>query len=191
MKLPNSRMLQFAGAAAVAALLATGAPRPAAASDLATTLDNDPQFSDFVTQLRSCGLWFSVENAQNVTIFAPTNAAIEKTRGWRTKLMDAVSPNGGGTYGSSVFSYQNQLRGAVIRGVHPISDFRGKAQAVRSLGDTTYWVDGRDGSGIQVAGKLPSVGMMGADPAATDTATLGAPINTDNGVIYPVDGVVR
>ena len=189
MKLQTSRMSRFAGAAAVVALLATGAAKPAAASDLATTLASNPQFSDFVTQLRTCGLWSSVVGAQNVTIFAPTNAAIEKTPGWRTKLIDAM--NTASTYGSSVFSYQNGLRGAVIRGVHPVSDFAGKAQAVHSLGDTTYWVDGREGSVLQVAGKPPSVGMMGADPAATHTATLGAPISADNGMIYPVDAVVR
>jgi hypothetical protein len=57
MKLQTSRMSRFAGAAAVVALLATGAAKPAAASDLATTLASNPQFSDFVTQLRAdqCG----------------------------------------------------------------------------------------------------------------------------------------
>jgi hypothetical protein len=103
--------------------------------------------------------------------------------------MDAMST--ASTFGSGVFSYQNGLRGAVIRGVHPVSDFAGKAQAVHSLGDTTYWVDGREGSVLQVAGKPPSVGVMGAAPAATHTATLGAPISADNGMIYPVDAVVR
>ncbi len=184
--IPQSSRL---AALAAVAVLSVGAAKQAAAADLATTLASNPQFSDFVTQLRMAGVWPSVQGAQNVTIFAPTNAAIERTQGWQTQLVDSASTTA--TFGTNLFTYQNQLLGTVIKGVHPASDFAGKAQPVHTLGKTVYWVDGRTGGAILVGNKAPSTGEMGATASSVHMAPLGQPISADNGMIYPIDSVVR
>lgn len=181
--LPQSS--RFAALAAVA-VLSVGAAKHAAAADLATTLASNPQFSDFVTQLRIAGVWPMLENTQNVTVFAPTNATVERSQGWQSQLVDTqTNPF------VSLSAYQNKLMGDVIRGVHPVGDFAGKAQRVHTLGGATYWVDGRTGV-IQV-GTQPSAasGEMGMPPVNVQMATLGQPISTDDGMIYPLNAVVR
>ncbi len=189
MKLRTALSPRLAGVVAAIAFFATGAAAPAAAADLATVLANDPQFSDFVLQLRLTNMWPSVARMQNITIFAPTNEAIEKVPDWNVRLIDALTTSA--SFGSSLFSYQALLRSTMIKGNHPVSDFAGKAQPVHSLGVTVYWVDGQGGSAIRVAEKRPAPQEMGMDPVLVHTGLLGAPISADNGVVYPIDAVIR
>ncbi|MEJ1977901.1 MAG: fasciclin domain-containing protein [Acetobacteraceae bacterium] len=172
MKSSVTRSLRRAYFLAAVTVLAAGTAKQAAAADVASTLASDPQFSDFVTELRMIGLWPSIQNAHNVTIFAPTNTAFDKSRPrWRTELMDVVND-----FNANIqeFAYQSKVLGAVINGVHPANDFTGKAQLVHSIGTTEYWVDGRNGA-IQVLDKAPSTGEMGLNPAVTKTAQLSLP----------------
>jgi len=182
-----SRLAYFLAAFTV---LAAGTAKQAAAADIATTLAQDPQFSDFVTELRIIGLWPAIADANNVTIFAPTNAAFDNTRAaWKSQLMDALDT--ASTYGAKRSAYEAKLRGAVVMGTHPVGDFAGKAQLVHSLGSTVYWVDGR-GNTIQVQDSPPNAGEMGMPPVQTKTAELSLPpIPTSNGLIYPINAVIR
>jgi uncharacterized surface protein with fasciclin (FAS1) repeats len=191
MKFNITRSSSAAYFLAALTVLTVGTAKQAAAADVATTLATNPNFSDFVTELRITGLWSSLQDAQNVTIFAPTNAAFDRTRpGWKVQLMDAMDTSA--TYGSKEFGYQTKLRSAFISGVHPVTDFAGKAQTVHTLGSTAYWVDGRDGSTLKVEAKAPSSAEIGMPPAPTQTAELSLPpIATSNGLIYPLNAVIR
>ncbi|MEJ1977902.1 MAG: fasciclin domain-containing protein [Acetobacteraceae bacterium] len=134
----SSRLAYFL--AAITLLVAGMAKQAAAATDVASTLNADPQFSDFVTELKFAGLWPSLEGLQGVTVFAPTNAAFDKTgTAWRADILSEgnFQANGRGTV------WQQGLLSAFIQGVHNTNDFAGKTQRVHSLGSTVYWVDGK------------------------------------------------
>jgi hypothetical protein len=173
---------------AALAVLAAGTARATTTSDVRSTLGADPQFSDFVMELKQAGLWSTMGGLQNVTVFAPTNAAFDRTdRAWRTEIESYQNFDGNG----AGFAWQDVLRGAFIRGVHAPNEFQGKAQVVHSTGTVTYWVDGRDGSTIRVQTKQASTGEMGATVAPAKTAMLAQPIAANGGLIYPMDAVVH
>ncbi|MEJ1977903.1 MAG: fasciclin domain-containing protein [Acetobacteraceae bacterium] len=163
-----------------------GTARHATAAGIAATLDADPQFSDFVTELKFAGLWPAMERATNVTVFAPTNRAFDKTgSGWRAEIQSEINfqANGRG------FAWQQTLLGTVITGVHSTDEFTGKAQFVHSIGSTVYWVDGRTGAAIHVQDKAPAEIGIVATPKRAELSL--PPIMTSSGLIYPMDTIIR
>ncbi len=181
----SSRLMR---ALAVFALLATGAAQQARAADLATELDTNPQFSDFVTEIRIAGLWSEFSDLHGATLFLPTNAAFDKTgTSWQATMVSQQNFDGNG----AGFAWQDRLRSTVFKGVHRPDAFLGKAQLVRAMMGQQYWVDGRDGT-IKVMDKVPSsIPVMGGDTDAPKAARLGQPIIAGDNVIYPMDTIIQ
>src|ERR1700759_1506182 len=72
--MPNTQTRRIA-AGTLAFLLVAGAGTAAMAENVASVLARDPRFSEYVSAIKTAGLWGDLQHAQDVTIFAPTNDA--------------------------------------------------------------------------------------------------------------------
>jgi uncharacterized surface protein with fasciclin (FAS1) repeats len=182
-------------AGALASLLLCGVSKAAMAQDVASTLQSNPEFSDYVSAMKTAGLWRKLEHAKSVTIFAPTNAAFaDLRRNWRDPLV-ALSPEGRCISEDCIVmaraGRQNFLESAGVRGTHPEDQFRGRITMVRSEAGSSFTVDGTQ-PGKLVINPPPdhTKATIGFVSQEISTVTAGAPIAADNGFIYPTDGFV-
>jgi len=168
-------------------LLLLGGGRLAMAGDVAMTLEQNPNFSNFVATIKATGLWEILKREKAVTIFAPTNDAYAKLGdSWRQVL---VPPTGGADFAPDQVLYQRQVmvKSASVSGVHPHASFAGKVTRVKSLGGTVFLVDGTKGADL-VINPMPSLENAIGFPQEQTTVTATAPVATDNGLIYPTNG---
>jgi uncharacterized surface protein with fasciclin (FAS1) repeats len=176
-------------AGALAVLLVSGAGNAATARDVASTLASNPAFSDYVSAMKSAGLWYVLENEKSVTIFAPTNeafAALGKER--RDNLPPATLQV---VDDSTLIRSQQQiyLKSMEIPGAHPEDQFRGKVVRVKAASGYYFTVDGTQPGKLLINPQTPfTVATIGGVPMEHRTVTAGAPIAADNGFIYPTDG---
>lgn len=156
---------------------------------IAKTLKSDPRFSDFVNVVDLAGLGWSLDDATNVTVFAPTNLAFETSDpAWRTR----TSLNGTGNGGTDSVTRQTLMKEAGLAGIHPPQEFVGKVQDVRSLGGQVFHVDGRTPGIITISTGAKATSGIGFNSPATSQiahATL-PPISAKGGLIYPVDAII-
>jgi uncharacterized surface protein with fasciclin (FAS1) repeats len=177
-------------AGALASLLFCGVSKAAMAQDVATTLQSNPEFSDYVSAIKTAGLWRELKHEKSITIFAPTNEAFSALqRNWRNPLV-SLSPDDQNIKLARA-GRQTFVESPEVRGTHPEDQFRGRVTIVRSASGYYFTVDGTQ------QGKL----VINPQPATTNatigfvrpqnrTITAGAPIAADNGFIYPTDGLV-
>jgi hypothetical protein len=166
------------------------APAPSAQISVGQALRADPRFSDFVEIVDFAGLGHSLNDARNVTIFAPTNTAFDRTDPtWRTR----VTPSG-----TTNFDVMNQAREQVIKetvlaGIHPPGEFLGKLQDVQSESGRVFHVNGLVDGTITITAGVASPTGMGFLPARPNqTAKVEfPPVSTAGGLIYPIDTIIR
>jgi uncharacterized surface protein with fasciclin (FAS1) repeats len=185
----NTRTGQIA-AAALAFLLVSGAGKAAMAESVASALQSNPEFSDYVSEAKVAGLWHTLEHAKAITIFAPTNEAFAPYgKNWRAHLFqDSLQERGT----SDMFHSEHQtfVESSIVPGTHPEHAFRGKVTRVRSVSGYYFTVDGTHPGKLVINPQLASMdATIGFTPPKDKTTKAGAPIAADNGVIYPTDGL--
>jgi hypothetical protein len=150
-------------------------------------LRSDPRFSDYVDVIDLAGLGHELTDARDLTVFAPTNSAFERSDpSWRVHATPGTSSNGGA--GSQ--RRQAVLEQSGLQGVHPVSDFAGKLQDVRAVDGRVFHVDGRVPGVITITTGV-TVRLMGATKPALRVATVELPpIKARDGLIYPVDTIL-
>ena len=123
-----------------------------------------------------------------MTVFAPTNAAFDKSDpAWRVTATPGVSDRGG----ADAFNRQGLIRQAELAGVHPVSAFAGTVRDVRAVGGRVFHVDGRTPGAITITTGAVAVTGLGFTEASGRSARVEFPvIPTRNGFIYPVDGII-
>jgi uncharacterized surface protein with fasciclin (FAS1) repeats len=168
------------------------------ASALAATMvevaKSNPQLTDFYNMVRLAGLGNALDEAPPFTAFVPVNAGYNKMP---SKVRDALLTGKKGTSSSlQRIDSQTFMRNHAVRGVHPLSEFEGKVTTVQSVSGYIFRVDGT------VPGKLTiseatdekdlgeMLGALPTKPKAPINVIL-PPIETDNGIIYPIDGVLK
>jgi len=182
-----------AGAALALGLLSVSgcaATTPSGPPSVGQALRADPRFSDFVQIIDFAGLGHRLDTANNVTIFAPTNAAFDTSDpSWRTR----TSPQGTNNFDLGRQAREQAIRGTVLMGIHPPADFIGKVQDIDTLGGQVFHVNGMVQSSLTVtAGVADGSGMGFPAARAHQTAQVGfPPITTASGLIYPIDTILR
>ena len=166
---------------------ATAVP-PSPIKSVSEALKADPRFTDFNQVISVAGLAQELDDAGEITVFAPTNAAFAQSDpGWRASL----APHQRATGGSAIWRRQAWIEGAFITGSHPASEFAGKLQDVRSVDGTVFHVDGRVPGAVTVttgAQRPAGIGFATVKPRAAHLQLQ--PIQTRNGLIYPVDAII-
>lgn len=156
---------------------------------IANTLKSDPRFSDFVNVVDLAGLGWDLDDATNVTVFAPTNLAFATSDpSWRTRT-NLSGPDNSDT---DMEARQTLMKASGVIGIHPPQDFLGKLQDVRSIGGQVFHVDGMTPGTITITtGIKGSSGMGFGHTVAGQTAHVTLlPIRAKGGLIYPVDAVI-
>jgi uncharacterized surface protein with fasciclin (FAS1) repeats len=155
---------------------------------IAEVLRADPRFSDFVTVIDLSGLAYELNAAKGVTVFAPTNAAFDRSDpGWRARTNLSSTSNGGAAYGTR----QALMEQSGLMGIHPPSDFLGRAQDVRSIGGSVFHFDGLTPGVITITNGHSVATGIGFPSQAVKTASVQLPpIRAVNGLIYPVDAII-
>ena len=150
-------------------------------------LRSDPRFSDYVDVLELAGLGHALTDARNLTVFAPTNSAFERSDpSWRVQ----ATPGGASNGGAGSQNRQAVLEQSVVQGVHPVADFAGKLQNVRAMDGRIFHVDGRVAGVITITTGDPQA-LMGATKPALQVATAELPpIKVVDGLIYPVNAIL-
>ena len=183
--------LPLFGCAASVQPAASAAVSPAPvhlAQTIGATLRADPRFSDYVGVIELAGLGRALNEARDVTVFAPTNAAFESSDpSWRVHAMPETGAFSNG--GAEVIRRQAVIEQSGLQGVHPVADFAGKLQDVRALNGRIFHIDGRVPGVITITtGEAP---MMGSTRPALRIATVQLPpITAKDGLIYPVDTIL-
>ena len=89
------------------------------------------RFSDYVDVVELAGLGHQLTDARDLTVFAPTDSAFERSEpSWRVHATPGTSSNGGA--GSQ--RRQAILEQSGVQGVHPVADFAGRLQDVGARG---------------------------------------------------------
>jgi len=170
------------------------APAPAASAaangppTVAAVISSDARFSNLARVVQSAGLWSALENANGMTVFAPTNEAFDRSApNWRVNLI----PDQTSTGNAAGFARQRLIKSAVVAGIHPPQEFAGHVQSVTDINGTAFQADGRTPGVIVIRSgpvPAPSMGVRVAQPR-TANASL-PPIDASNGLIYPVDAII-
>ncbi len=150
-------------AAATAAVVAFTAPA-ARAADVVDVAAGNPQFSTLVSAVKAAGLVDALKSAQNITVFAPTNAAFNKIP--KATLQSLLRPENKAKL-VAILQYHVLPSKVMAADVVALK----KATAVKTL----------EGSSVTVNPKALTVG--GAKIVKTDIAA-------DNGVIHVIDRVI-
>ena len=155
---------------------------------IAETLKADARFTDFVDVINLAGLGDALDDLRDMTVFAPTNAAFDRSDpGWRTRATPNTSTRGGG----SALKRQALIEQSELAGVHPPAEFVGKLQDVRSLDGRIFHIDGRTPGVITITtGPIPKRGMGFSRQALRTARAELPPIEAKNGLIYPVDTIL-
>ena len=155
---------------------------------VAEALRADERFSDFDEIVGFAGLTHDLDSAGEITIFAPTNAAFARSDpSWRVH----VNPDQNATGGAAIWRRQALVKAARIAGRHPPAEFAGKLQDVKSVGGTVFHVDGRVPGVITITTGAQQATGMGFTAGPAHTARLQLPpIQTRNGLIYPIDAII-
>ena len=158
------------------------------AQTIGATLRADPRFSDYVDVIELAGLGRALTDARDVTVFAPTNAAFERSDpSWRVHAVPDTGASSNG--GAEAIRRQALIEQSGLQGVHPVADFAGKLQDVRALNGRIFHIDGRVPGAITITtGEVPMIGFTKA-VLRIATAQL-PPIIANNGLIYAVDTIL-
>jgi uncharacterized surface protein with fasciclin (FAS1) repeats len=150
-------------------------------------LRNDPRFSDYVDVVELAGLGHQLTDARDLTVFAPTNDAFERSDpSWRVHATPETASNGG----AGAQRRQAILEQSGLQGVHPVADFAGRLQDVRAIDGRIFHVDGRVAGVITITTGDPQT-LMGAKKTTLRVATAELPpIKVKDGLIYPVDTIL-
>jgi hypothetical protein len=164
--------------------------QPSSAPSVETALRGDPQFTDFVHMIDFAGLGHELHDAQDVTIFAPTNMAFDTTDpGWRQFAVVSDQDNLGAG-GQRFLTRQTLMADAGIRGVHPPSEFVGKISDITSISGLVFHVDGMTPGTLQIS-TLSATPGAGFGKPLRGTANLQLPPEkTADGLIYAASGIV-
>jgi uncharacterized surface protein with fasciclin (FAS1) repeats len=187
-KMPNTQTYRIA-AGALAFLLVAGAGTAAMAENVASVLQRDPRFSDFVSVIKNAGLWHNIERAKAITIFAPTNDAFAPLgRNWRSQLTPVLQDIGSDdTFHSE---HQTFVESTMVPGTHPEDQFRGKVTRVMAASGFYFTVDGTQPGKLAINPQPVSTEpTIGFSLPKQKTTTVGAPVAADNGLIYPTNGL--
>lgn len=181
-------LLGLAGCAQPLGDDAAMAAPPSAMKSVAETLRADPRFTDFNQVVSFAGMSQELDDAGEITVFAPTNAAFAQSDpSWRVNL----APEQRATGGAAIWRRQALVEAAFIVGNHPASEFAGKLQDVRSVGGTMFHVDGRVPGAVTITTGVQRATGMGFAAVKAHVAHLQlSPIQTRNGLIYPVDAII-
>ena len=149
----------------------------------------DPRFSDYVDLIELAGLGRALSDARNVTVFAPTNAAFERSDpSWRVHAAPESGSSGNG--GAEVDKRQAMLEQSGLQGVHPVTDFAGKLQDVRAINGRIFHIDGRIPGAITITTGDVATTMGSTKPALRIANVQLPPIIAKDGLIYPVDTIL-
>jgi uncharacterized surface protein with fasciclin (FAS1) repeats len=150
-------------------------------------LSSDPRFTDYVRVIDFAGLGHRLEDAHDVTVFAPTNTAFAHADpNWRTTdVSDSVS-NGG----AWAQKRQRLIEQSFLNGIHPPSDFAGQKQNVRAMNGSIFHVDGSQPGAISITTGPALSGMGFRDTKPRIAKVELPPINAKDGIIYPVDNIL-
>jgi hypothetical protein len=188
-------LLRRVAAGTLACGLLCGVSTSAMARDVASTLESDARFSEYVSGLKKTGLWPALRHKKAVTIFAPTNQAFSGLgQAWLENLSPA-SAVGDYDIAFERVVQQSFLQGMQIDGSYPEDTFHGKVMRVRSASESCFIVDGTL-PGKLVVNRPPELTIgfsdftIGFTHGKNRGVTAGAPISADNGFIYPTDGFV-
>ena len=151
----------IAGLAAIAAFVAPVAH----AADIVAVAASNPQFSTLVKLVKAAGLVNALKTTQNITVFAPTNAAFAKLP--KATVAMLLKP-------------ENKAKLAAILKYHVVPSKLMAADIVSMSGPAD--VKTLAGSTVHVAIK-PAVMVNNAKVIKTD-------IVADNGVIHVIDSVI-
>ncbi|MBV8525620.1 MAG: fasciclin domain-containing protein [Acetobacteraceae bacterium] len=143
-----------------------------------TVLASDRRFSTWVEILQMSGDAPYARGVVPYTMFAPTNAAINKRPDIREMLLPTASQAFPDTTG-----LLNLVREHVVTGLHPLDEFKGKKVTLRSVAGTPIEVDATNPQAIAVTWQS----FEGQKAHAT---LEGPPILANNADIYPIDTIV-
>ncbi len=184
--------LTLLGCAAPAQLTASVAANPPLALPVRTigaTLRANPRFSDYVDVLDFAGLGRALNDAQGVTVFAPTNAAFERSDpSWRVHAVPGTGASSNS--GTDVQKRQAVLEQSGLQGVHPVADFAGKLQDVRAINGRIFHIDGRVPGAITITTGDIATTMGATKPVLRIANVQLPPISAKGGLIYPVDTIL-
>ena len=138
--------------------------------------------------VNSVGLGPALRDAENVTLFVPTNDAFTRTfPSWA----DVVNPDLNSHAGHSAFERERLVEASAVRGLHSPKEFAGKRQSVQTVGGTVFDADGTVPGQIALSIQEQAPAGIGLGPGpAPSVARLGTPILARNGIIYPADAVI-
>jgi hypothetical protein len=153
----------------------------------ATVLNNDPRFSDFGHVIDFAGLRHGLDDATDITIFAPTNAAFRNSDpDW------GVYVNVGSA--GSMAKLQKLVRASELPGLHPPDQFAGRLQDVVSFGGFTFHIDGRTPGMISFTtnpiGPADETGVEASVYPIKVAHLQLPPIRTAHALIYAVDNII-
>ena len=169
-----------------AGLADTSAPGLRSDMSVAQTLQSRPEFSDFRDVIKLAGLWESLDTPQGLTVLAPTNAAFARSDpARRANTQPQLSSQGNGV----LLRRQALIQTSEIAGIHPISDFAGKLQDVRTVGGQVIHVDGRTPGVVKITTGPASIPQFGLVPARVFATMETPPLQATNGVIYPFNAI--
>jgi len=177
-----------AGSGSIAAVSPGGTgPDRQGSLTIGEALRADPRFSDFVRIVDFSGLGYRLNDAKGVTVFAPTNTAFDNTDPtWRTRT-GPTSAN----FDASIQDRDDVIRQTVLTGIHPPSDFIGKLQDVKSLSGRVFQVNGLVDGAITITAGVDSPSGMGFPVRPNRIVHVGSPIAAADGLIYPIDVIIR
>jgi uncharacterized surface protein with fasciclin (FAS1) repeats len=164
-------------AASLAAALPTGAA--AQARNCIDTLAGMPDYSRMVNAVTHSHMVNDLRNMQNVTIFAPTNRAIDAVSSVVVDRLFPRDPAGGGRQADPILATA-AIQAHVVQGRMPASAL---AQGVHL---TTV-------AGSQLTVAAPATGERGATitgPGGVSARIVQGDIPCSNGVIHGIDGAL-
>ncbi len=150
----------FAGIAAVASLFAPAAR----AADVVEVAMSDPQFSTLVAAVKAAGLVEALKTTQNITVFAPTNAAFAKLP--KATLAMLLKP-------------ENKAKLVALLKYHVVAKKIMAADVVAMSGPANV---------PSLAGPTIRVGVK--PPMVNNAKIIKTDIAADNGVIHVIDTVI-
>jgi uncharacterized surface protein with fasciclin (FAS1) repeats len=150
----------FAGIAACAALFAPSAQ----ADDVVDVAMSDPQFSTLVKAVKAAGLVDALKTTENITVFAPTNAAFAKLP--KATLAMLLKP-------------ENKAKLAALLKYHVVAKKVMAADVLAMSGPANV---------PSLAGPTIRVGVK--PPMVNNAKIIKTDIAADNGVIHVIDTVI-
>jgi len=146
-------------------------PTTARAADALATMLANPNLTKWASWIQDTGMGPAASKNGPYTTFVPTNEAISILP---QKDIKYISPETGGAYPDTsrlVFV----LRSHVVAGLHPMSELAGKVTRLTSLNGKPITIDATNPASVTIT----TAGSM--------AHLVGAPIVSDNALIYPID----